>query len=192
MDDILLIGGGGHCRSVIDVIEKENRFHVAGIIDDEEMLGQKVLGYEIIGCDDELPKLAEIARYALITVGQVKTAEVRKRLFYQAKEAGFIFPVVVSPRAYVSTYACIGEGTVVMHDVLVNSNAMIGKNSILNSKSLVEHDSVVGDHCHISTGAIVNGNVEVKDGVFIGSNATTNHGITIAERSFIKAGSVVK
>lgn len=192
MDEILLIGGGGHCKSVIDVIEEEGKFQIAGIIDQPELLGAKVLSYAIIGNDDDLPKLAQKYKYALVTVGQIKSADLRVKLFELAKQAGFILPSIKSPRAYVSKHADIAEGTVVMHDALVNVNVRVGKNCIINTKALVEHDTIIEDCCHISTGAIINGNVHVKARSFIGSQATTRESIVIDEGSFVKAGSVVK
>jgi len=192
MDEIILIGGGGHCHSVIDVIEQENRFQIAGIVDKKELLGTKVLNYAVIGSDDDLHVLAENYKYALITVGQIKSPNVRISLFELAKRVGLILPTIVSPRAYISKYATIDEGTIIMHDALVNANVTIGRNSIINTKALIEHDSVVNDHCHISTGAIINGGVTVGEKCFVGSRAVTNHCITIPTDSFIKAGSLVK
>jgi len=192
MDEIILIGGGGHCNSVIDVIEQERRFKIAGIVDREELLGTNVLGYKVIGSDVDLRELAMKYKYALVTVGQIRSPNVRAKLFDLAKQVGFILPTIISPRAYVSKHATIDEGTIIMHDALVNANVKIGKNSIINTKVLIEHDSLIKDNCHVSTGAIINGGVTVEKRCFIGSNATTNHSITIKPDSFIKAGSLVK
>ena len=192
MKDLLLIGGGGHCRSIIDVIEEEGSFNIAGIIDNSDLLGKTVLGYPIIGDDSDLNKLANEFKYALITVGQVKSPNLRIKLFKKIKKLGFVLPSVVSPRAYVSKHATIGDGTVVMHCALVNANAIIGKNCIVNTKSLIEHDSFIGDNCHISTNTIINGGVVVEQGSFIGSGSTTKEGVMIDKNSFIKAGSIVK
>jgi len=192
MDEIILIGGGGHCHSVIDVIEQEHRFNIAGIVDKHELLGTIVQGYEVIGSDADLRELAVKYQYALVTVGQIQSPDIRMRLFELAKKIGFILPAIVSPRAYVSKYATIDEGTVIMHDALVNTNVKIGRNSIINTKALIEHDSVIKDNCHVSTGAIINGGVTVEENCFIGSNAVTSQCITIDAGSFVKAGSLVK
>jgi sugar O-acyltransferase (sialic acid O-acetyltransferase NeuD family) len=192
MKEIILIGGGGHCKSVIDVIEQEGRFKIVGIVDKPELIGTNVLGYSVIGNDSDLENMAKIYTYALVTVGQIQSAELKIKLFSIATEAGFTLPRIISPRAYVSQYASIGKGTVVMHDVLINAKAIIGKNCIINSKALIEHDSVISDHCHISTNTIINGGVMIETGCFIGSNAVTRESITIRKNSFIKAGSVVK
>jgi len=190
MEDILLIGGGGHAKSVIDVIEQEGRFKIAGIV--EKFVGESkpVLGYELIGTDDELPRLREHYDYAIVTVGQIESATLRIKLYTRLKELGFTLPAIISPLAYVSKHAKVGEGSVVMHHALVNAAAKVGANCIINSKALVEHDAVVADHCHISTGAILNGGVSIADGSFVGSGVVTKEGAKLS--GFIKAGSVVK
>ena len=190
MKNIILIGGGGHCKSVIDVIEQEGRFEIVGIVDKPELLGSNVLGYSVIGNDSDLDSLAKKYQYALITVGQIKSPLLRIKLFDLATEAGFILPSIISPNAYVSKYASIGNGVIIMHNALVNVSASIGDNCIVNSKALIEHDCLISKHCHISTNATINGGVIVQSGCFIGSGTITKESITIGENSFIKAGSL--
>jgi len=192
MKPIILIGGGGHCKSVIDVIELEGKYKIVGIVDKLENVGVSILGYKVIGSDDVLPDLIKKYKYALITIGQIDSAQLRINIYHKVKELGFLLPIIISPNAYVSSHSSIGEGSVIMHDVLVNSNVKIGINCIINSKALIEHDCIIGDHCHLSTSSIINGNVVIGSGSFVGSNAVTKHDIKILENSFIKAGSVVK
>ena len=192
MSKIILIGGGGHCKSVIDVVESEGRFEIAGIVDKPEFLGTKVLGYPIIGNDSDLDDLAKKYHNALVTVGQVETASLRISLYNSAIKAGYLFPSIISPNAYVSKHAKIGNGTVVMHNAVVNADTQIGENCIINSKALIEHDCLISSHCHISTNATINGGVKIYSGCFIGSNATTKNNISIDENTFVKAGSLIK
>ncbi|MDK9694688.1 MAG: acetyltransferase [Sulfurimonas sp.] len=189
-EKIILIGGGGHCKSVIDVIEQQNSFVIAGIVDKKELVGTKVLGYEVIGCDDDLAELFQKYKNALVTVGQIKSNEVRVKLFTKLKAIGYTLPTIISPFAYVSRHATVDEGSVVMHHALINASASVGKNCIINTKALIEHDVVVENHCHISTGAILNGGVLIKENSFVGSNSVSKEYITID--GFIKAGSVAK
>lgn len=191
MEKIILIGGGGHSRAVIDVIEMQNRYEIVGIIvDKKELIGQDVLGYKIIGSDDDLETIFQTCKNAAITVGQIKSNEARVRVFDKLKKIGFNLPAIISPLAYVSKHSFVDEGSVVMHHALVNSNAKVGKNCIINTKALIEHDAVVEDNCHISTGAVVNGGVVVKKDTFYGSNATSKEYVEVS--GFIKAGSVAK
>jgi len=189
-EKIVLIGGGGHCHSVIDVIEQENRYEIIGIIDKKEFIGKKVLNYEIIASDDDLNEIFKTCKNAIITVGQIQSSDLRTKIFNNLKRIGFTLPVIISPIAYVSKHSLIGEGTLVHHHALVNANVKIGKNCIINSKALIEHDSIIEDYCHISTASVINGGVKVKEGTFFGSNATSKQSIEID--GFVKAGRLVK
>lgn len=189
--EIILIGGGGHCRACIDVIETEGRFSIAGIVDVTENTGKKILGYQVIATDSQLEALSKKYTHFLITLGQIKSGKRRKELFDKLKELGVNLPVIISPHAYVSKHARVAEGSIVMHGAIVNAGACIGKNNILNSKCLIEHDAETGDHCHISTGAIINGEGKTGQLCFIGSHATLAQTVTIGDNSIVGAGSLV-
>lgn len=189
-EKIVLIGGGGHCKAVIDVIESANQYEIVGIIDKAELVGNKILDYEIIGSDDDLPTIFQTCQNACITIGHIKSNELRKKLFNLTKEIGFNLPIITSNLAYISKHATIEEGTVIMHQALINSGASIGVNCIINTKALIEHDCKIESHSHISTGTIINGGCVVKEDSFIGSNSVSKEYITI--EGFIKAGSVIK
>ena len=191
MDDLILFGGGGHCRSCIDVIEMEMKFQIAGIIDVAEKVGQSVLGYPIIGTDNDLKRLAKKYRYFLITIGQIESADVRIAKYEHLKTLGASFPVIISPFAHVSKHSGINAGTIIMHNAIVNAGAQIGANCIINTGAIIEHDVNIGDHCHISTGAIVNGGTKIGAKTFIGSNSATRQYIEIGEGAFIKSGVTV-
>jgi len=189
-EDIILIGGGGHCNACIDVIEQEGRFRIIGILDLPVLVGTRIMNYDIIGTDDDFPRMSKKVSNYLITVGQIKSPEKRISLFKMVKAMNVRLVTIVSPLAYIATSAKIGEGSIIMHHALVNANANIGLNCIINSKCLIEHDAIIGSHCHISTGAIINGNAEVGEETFFGSGAVAVHGSKIPSRSFIKAGSL--
>ncbi|WP_417448328.1 NeuD/PglB/VioB family sugar acetyltransferase [Idiomarina abyssalis] len=189
-ESIILVGGGGHCRSVIDVIEQQGRYQIAGIVDLKENIGKQVLGYPIIASDSQLWELFYSCKNAVITVGHIRTNSLRLKLYESLKEIGYNFPVIISPLAYVSRHAQIDEGTVIMHHALINANAIVGKNCIINSKALIEHDALVGDHCHVSTASVLNGGVVVENNTFVGSNATSKQEANLT--GFIRAGSLAK
>lgn len=191
MKTLLLIGGGGHCRGAIDVIESEGRFVIKGIVQPKAEGVEPVLGYPILGEDADLPALLVDTPQALVTVGQIKTPALRRHLFESLKALTAVMPLIVSPKAHVSRHAQMGEGTLVMHGAIVNACAQIGVNGIINSLSLIEHDAEIGNHCHISTGARVNGGAIVEDGCFIGSGAVLREGVRVGANSVIGAGCVI-
>ncbi len=188
---IILIGGGGHCISCIDVVEQTELFEIIGILDIPEKVGSKVLDYPVIGTDDDIEKFTEKCRDFLITVGQIKSSNVRQKLSDKVKTAGGNLPVIISPNAYVSKHAASDEGTIIMHHVLVNAGSKIGKGCIINSKALIEHEASIGDYCHISTAACINGQVNIGSNSFIGSNTVVGNNISIAENTLVAAGSQI-
>lgn len=192
MQDLILIGGGGHCKSCIDVIEQENKFNIIGILDVAEKVGQKVYDYEILGTDFDIQKFVDRNCSFLITVGHINSADLRIKLLATLKRYNAKLATIISPRAYVSEYAKIGAGTIIMHDVLVNAGSIIGENCIINTKVLLEHDTVVENNCHIAVGAVIAGESRICQGTFVGANATIIQSVTVSENSFIKAGSLVK
>jgi sugar O-acyltransferase (sialic acid O-acetyltransferase NeuD family) len=192
MRDIILIGAGGHALSCIDVIERNGGYRIAGLVGADDELHQRIAGYEVIGADKDLERLADEYACALITIGQIKTAEPRVRLFQKARDLGFDLPIIVSPLAHVSRSAQIGEGTIIMHMAVVNSAAVIGANCIVNTQALIEHNVEVGDHCHISTRVVLNGHVRVGSFSFIGSSSVTTQGISVGSRCVVGIGSLVQ
>jgi sugar O-acyltransferase (sialic acid O-acetyltransferase NeuD family) len=192
MNEIILIGAGGHARSCIDVIELSGLFKIAGLVEKGKLNNKENLGYPTVGTDDDLQNLRQKYSHSLITVGQIKSPETRMRLYQLLKGMDYTLPVIISPRAYVSKHAQIGEGTIIMHGAIVNANAEIGQNCIINNKALIEHDVVIDDHCHIATCAIVNGAVTVGNGSFIGSGAVTKQSISIGNNCIIGAGVTLK
>ena len=187
----ILIGGGGHYKACIDVIEASGMYCVAGVVDSALHPGQQILGYSIIGSDEDLSEIIDKYKYFLISIGQIKEYDNRFQLFIKIKKLGGIFPVIVSKFACISRYTFIDEGTIVMHHAVVNAGAKIGRNCIINTKAVVEHDVLIEDNCHISTGAVVNGGCRILKNTFVGSGAVIRQGITIGDSSVIGAGAVV-
>lgn len=190
MKSLLLVGGGGHCHSCIDVIEATGIYQIKGVVQ-PKFSSEVVLGYPVIGSDDDLPRLLTGNESALITVGQIKNSETRTRLYDRLKQLGVELPVIISPRAYCSKHTVIGEGTIIMHGTILNAAARIGKNCIVNSQALVEHDVEIDDHCHISTGARVNGGVTIGKGSFVGSGVVIKENVRVGENVIIGAGQII-
>jgi sugar O-acyltransferase (sialic acid O-acetyltransferase NeuD family) len=191
VDDIVLLGAGGHAISCIDVIEQAGSWRIIGLLAAAPEVGRTVFGYRVIGTDAELSALAGRHVHALVCVGQIDSPAARVRLYEAAVRSGWRMPTIVSPRACVSRHATLGEGTIVMHGAVVNAGAVVGSNCIVNSDALVEHGAAVGDHCHVSTGARINGEARVGKGSFIGSGAVIRERASIGEGCVIGMGQLV-
>lgn len=189
--NIVLIGGGGHCRSCIEVIESTQDYEIMGVLDLPSELGKKVLNYEVIGNDDDYQKFSDMGYCFLITAGQIKSADLRKRIFHNLIAINADIETVIASTAKVSKYAVLSKGTIVMHYSFVNANVQVGENCIINTGSMLEHDVAVKNHCHISTKAIINGNCIIGSETFIGSSSCISNGVRINNNVVIGAGSLV-
>ncbi|WP_320113078.1 acetyltransferase [Draconibacterium orientale] len=190
-ESIILIGAGGHCISAIDIIESANQYEIKGILDMPDKVGQSILGYPIIGSDDQIQELVAHTPNFLITVGQIRNANIRKKIVEKVIQANGKLPVISSGLAYISRHADVEDGTILMHGAVINAGAKIGKACIINSKALIEHEATVGDFTHISTACILNGQVSVGSNCFIGSNTVIANNITICDNVILAAGSQV-
>lgn len=191
MKSLILIGGGGHCKSVIEVAESAG-YEIKGILDMPDEVCKEVLpGHKVIGTDDEIPQYVEECDF-VITVGFIKNPALRIKLYNKVKAAGGRLATIIASTAHVSKYAELGEGTVIMHHAFVNAGAKIGDNCIINTFVNIEHDAEVGNQCHISTGTMVNGECKIGENCFIGSQSVCANCIEIASDIIVGAGSVVR
>ncbi|MBF0489157.1 MAG: acetyltransferase [Candidatus Omnitrophica bacterium] len=189
---LLLIGAGGHCRVILDLLLQTKKYSVSGILDLKERVGDEVLGVPIIGTDLDLPKFYKKGiRYCFISVGSIGSPRVRIKLQKLAQEAGFIFPNIIHPSALISPRVSIGEGNFIAPRVIVNVNSNIGNHCILNTGAILEHDCQIGDFVHIAPGVVLSGGISVGDQAHIGTGSIVRQSLKIGSKSIIGAGSVV-
>lgn len=189
---LLLIGGGGHCKSVIDVLNAINDYDEISIIDIKEKFGDKVLGRSVVGNDDDLQKFySQGYKFAFITVGGIGASKLRKNLYNKVKCIGFSQISIIDPSAVVSEYARIGQNVFVGKKAVINAEAIIGDSAIINTASIIEHECVIGSFAHIAPGAVLCGQVTIGEETHIGANSVVKEGIIIGSKSVIGMGSVV-
>lgn len=189
MKELILIGGGGHCKSVIDAAESAGE-KVKGVLDRPELVGQTVLDTKIIGGDSDISRYAGECKF-IVTVGSIKNCELRIKLTRMVEEAGGEMATVVASTAHVSKYAEVGKGSVILHHASVNASARIGEGCIINTSANIEHDAEVGDFTHVSTGAMVNGNCRIGARCFVGSGSVIANGVSVCDDVVIAAGAAV-
>lgn len=188
---ILMIGGGGHCKSVLDSLLQLNQYSEIGIIDKSEYIGKCVLGIPIIGCDDDLPKLYESGYgYAFVTVGSIGETYLRIKLFNFLEKIGFEIPDVIDSSSVISQHAIIEKGVFIGKNAVVNAGTSIGKGTIINTSSIIEHDCAIGDFVHISPGTVLCGEVQIGANSHIGANSVIKQCVNIGSNTTIGAGSV--
>ncbi|MCM1266540.1 MAG: acetyltransferase [Bacteroidales bacterium] len=193
MEDIILLGAGGHAKSVIDCIKRQGEYKIIGFLDKEERGKVCYKGYEIIGGDDNLPALyAQGVRNAFVTVGFLGGSTVRNRLYDRLKQIGFRLPNIIDPSAVVAEDAGLGEGNFIGKLAMLNADAKIGSMCIINSGALIEHECRVGDFSHISVGSVLCGGVTVGSNTFVGAGSTLIQGITVGDGCIVAAGMTLR
>jgi len=184
MEDIILIGYGGHAKSVSDCIEREKKYRIIGYTDMKEQESK----YPYLGTDAVLKEYYDKGiRNAVVGIGYMGKGTLRSQIYNQLKEIGYQMPVIVDPSAIISESSLIGEGSFVGKGAIINAEAQIGKMAIINTKALVEHESVVGDYSHIAVGAVLCGQVTVGQAAFVGANATIIQGKKIEDGEIVPA-----
>lgn len=186
---LLLIGGGGHCRSVADSVLTLKAYSKIGIIDYDN---SQALGIPVVGTDEDLPQMISDGwTDAFITVGSVGNTQTRRRLYNLVKNLGYHIPSIVDPTATVARKVRIGEGAYIGKRAVINTGSWIGPCTIINTGAIVEHDCVIGDFSHISPEAVLCGQVYVGDDSHIGAASVVRQQIRIGNGAVIGAGSVV-
>ena len=189
---LVLLGGGGHCKSVLDSVLRSGEFSKIVITDPEIEKGTLILGCPVVGTDDVLSMLkSEGFDYAFITVGSIGDSRIRMKLVRKAEDIGFNFPVIIDPSAEIAESASIGAGTFVGKNTVVNADCDIGCHCIINTSAVLEHECTVGDFSHVSVGAILCGGCRVGFDSFVGAGSVVIQGITIGNDTVIGASSTV-
>ncbi len=189
---MLLVGGGGHSKSVIDVLLQIGDFYDLAMVDVRNKVGTEVLGIPVIGCDDDLHELFHSGyTQAFVTMGSIGDAKRRAQLFHQLIAIGFEIPTIVARSSVVSSHAELYAGVFVGANAVINAGSVIQIGAIINTAAVVEHDCVVGDFSHIAPGSVLCGGVHVGNNTHIGANAVVNQQLQIGSNTMIGAGSVV-
>jgi sugar O-acyltransferase (sialic acid O-acetyltransferase NeuD family) len=191
MQKLILIGGGGHCLSVIDAIESSAQYKIIGILDQASTLGHTIADYEIVGTDEDITFYVEQKVKFVLTIGHIKNPALRIQLYEKVLAKGGEFATIVSAKATLAKTQHIGESTVILHHAVVNTAAQISQNCIINTGAIIEHNASIGKHTHISTGAIINGDCTVGTGCFVGSGTVLRNGVSIGDNIVIGAASYV-
>lgn len=191
MKKIVLIGAGGHCKVIIDIIKCTNQFEIVGITEKVEK-PYDVLDVPIIGDDNNLIQIFNSGvKNAFICIGALNNINSRNLIYKNLKLIGFNLPVLIHNNAIISKYTNIGEGTCIMPGAVINAGSSIGKNCIVNSGSVIEHDCVIGNNTHISPNVAIGGGVSIGSNTHIGIGSSIIQGINLGNNVTIGAGAVV-
>lgn len=191
MEKILLIGASGHAKVALDVIEREGRYEILGLIDSYKPAGERFFGYEILGAEDMLYSLFKSGEVfgGMIAIGDNWTRHQMAGKI-QALVPEFTFITAIHPSAILGRGVTVGAGSVLMAGVVVNSDSKIGEHCILNTKSALDHDCVMGNFSSLAPGVTTGGKVTVGEFSAISLGANIIHGVNIGGQTVLGAGAV--
>lgn len=191
MEKMILVGGGGHCKSIIDSINDLKQFEIVGIVDKKQKKDIE-LGIGIIGSDENLNSIYKSGiKNAFIAVGSIGNPNIRIKLYDLLKNIGYNFPIIIDKTAIVSSNVIIKDGVFIGKGVIINTNAVIKKQCILNSGVIVEHDCKINEFVHLAPGATLSGGVTIGERTHIGTNSTIIQNINVGNDVIVGAGSVI-
>jgi UDP-perosamine 4-acetyltransferase len=187
---LVIVGGGGHARVILDILERAGDFEVVGFTSREaEERTEALSGYPRLGTDEALSDLFKSGvRHAFIAVGDNKR---REMCFRMVTSMGFSMVNAISRDAIISARASLGNGVAIIPGAIVNIGAVIGDGVIVNTNASVDHDCVIGAFAHIAPGTALAGNVKVGCNALLGMGSRVIPDITIGPNSTVDAGAVV-
>lgn len=190
-EKIVIIGGGGHSKVIINILINLNIYNILGYTDINDK--GKLLGVKYLGNDEILKNLIKENKNckAVIGIGNIKVSDQRRQVYERVKKIGYDFPVIISKNAIIHEGVKIGEGTVIFDGAVVNIDSKIGKCSIINTGAIIEYECSIGDFVHITPCSILNHNVNIGDDSFIGSGSFVLQKLKISNKCLIGAGSVI-
>jgi len=192
MKNIIIIGSSGHAKVIIDIIEREGKYKIVGLVDRYRNIGEQTLGYEVLGDEEDLPHLIKTHSLsgAIVAIGD---NFIRAKVVAQVREICpyLTFVSVIHPESSIAKDVSIGEGTVIMAGAIVNSSCSIGRFCILNTNSSLDHDSVMEDFSSLAPRVTTGGSCRIGGYAAISIGAILIHGIHIGEHTVIGAGSTV-
>jgi sugar O-acyltransferase (sialic acid O-acetyltransferase NeuD family) len=189
---ILIFGASGHAKVVIDAIEKERRFSIAGLIDNYKQPGSECNGYFVIGSLKDLPAFLQSNQITggILAISDNWARSVVREQIEQIMP-DFNFVSVVHPSANIGDKTMLGAGTVVLAGANVGPSCSVGTQCIINTLASLDHDSVMGDYSSLAPGAITGGNVNIGSFSAICLGAKIIHRISIGTQTVIGTGAVV-
>lgn len=172
---LLLVGAGGFGRMVA---EQAMLQYDCAFVDDGQVVGAEICGILVVGGLADLPDLRK--EYSLLVVG-IGNNQFRSQVYEKANVLGYGFPNIIAPSAYVSPFARIGCGCVVLQNACIQNGASVGNGVLLNAGTEVHCDAAVGNYALIYTNSVIRTGSTVGNFARIGSNCTICNNVTVPD-----------
>lgn len=188
MKRLLIVGAGGHGRSVAEAALASGDFDTLGFADDAADNVPQVWGYPVWGTTTDLARYRANADVAIVAMGN---NALREKLCEQLLAAEFELATIIHPRAIVSPRAKIGPGTAIMAGAIIGTEAQLGTGVIVNSGAIVDHHAQVHDYGHLGVNACMAGGAILGKGAWIQAGSALGYGVQIAENIVLTPGTAL-
>lgn len=185
---LLVVGAGGHGRSVAEAAALSGQFEVLGFLDDAAPAGERVLDSHVLGPVASMADHCSVADHAIVAIGN---NAVREKLMQQLTEAGYAMTTVVHPRAFVSPTAVVGQGSAIMAGAIVGTEARLGLGSIVNCGAVVDHHVTVEDFGHLGVNASMAGGTVLGRGAWMQAGSALGYGVSVASGAVLLPGTAI-
>jgi len=192
MKNLYIIGSGGFSKQVIEIIEllnkKEKQYLLKGIIDDDESrIGEKVLGYKVVGTTNYLNEISKMNKtYAVIAIANGK---IKEKITQGLTNINYVN--LIHPNTVLSNYTKIGEGNIICGGVIINPDVTIANHCHINISTTFGHDVELEDYVSVMPGCNISGNVLIKNKAMIGTGSVVNQGLEVGSETMIGSGAVL-
>jgi sugar O-acyltransferase (sialic acid O-acetyltransferase NeuD family) len=189
---LLLLGGGGHCKSIIDSLSGCNAYAGIGIVEKSGNAHAPILDIPVVGTDEDLEKLkGEGYTDAFVSLGSIGNTSNRRKLYEMIASLGFSIPYIIDGSAIVSSNSTLGRGLFIGKHAVVNAGSVLGDGVIVNSSATIEHDCIIGAFTHVSPGVVLCGNVVIGEDAHIGAGSIIRQQVNVGHNAMVGMGSIV-
>lgn len=185
-EKLVIIGASGHGKVIADIAQETKAYKEIMFLDDDTSK-TTCLDFPIVGTSKDISLYINDSDF-FVGIGNT---DIREKMMINLKSIGATIPTLIHPKAIVSPFSTVGEGTVIMAGAIINTDAKVGSGCIINTSATVDHDNIIEDYVHISAGSHLGGTVHVKRKTWIGIGVTVNNNLSITEQCLIGSGAVV-
>jgi len=189
---ILLIGGGRGAVQVLDVVWRMGSQRPVGIVDDNPAAtGKRIMGVEVLGTTDLVPKLREDGVFDRLVIAFSNVLDARARLFEEMSGRGMEFANVIDPSVRIHSNVSMGTGNVIIANCRIGACAQLGDNNFLSAYVNLEHHNVLGSHCTFGPGVMTSSRVRIGNRVRFGTGIFIEPGVSVGDESIVASGAVI-
>ena len=185
----MVVGCGGHAKSVIDVLKLSNSYELAGYV---KPFSEYICELPTVLCLGTYDDLNSILTHGILNfIVAIGDNRLRRDIFNEIMNIGLSPINAISPNAYVSDSVDLGKGILVMHGAVINPGSTVNDNCIINTNATIDHDCCIGSHSHICPGSVLSGSVTVNEGALLGTGCNIMPNVSIGQWAVCGAGCTV-